>query len=249
MADQRSMQKEINNFSSNRPTTLPILSQTFQNNSQFTPGDYSKLLLTTPELDFQARGFTTPELINALAGATSMDEQNAPGIRLIEELMNNQNSSIRTTLTPSVNSYFPSNLTENVPSYSSQIPAGNIIRDRSVSSSIQDQDSSSSAIDSSPGRHGDESQVPSVGYEAGEGDDVIRREKKRERNRQAAQKCRTRKLNRIAELQKRVDELQGKNRDLTGLAQSLKSDVFRLEKQLEDHRIQGCSLVSNGYLS
>ena len=79
--------------------------------------------------------------------------------------------------------------------------------------------------------------------------DVVRKEKKRERNRQAAQKCRTRKLTRIAELQKRVDNLQGKNKDLSGLAQSLKCDIGRLERQLDDHHTQGCGIMSHGTMS
>lgn len=76
----------------------------------------------------------------------------------------------------------------------------------------------------------------------------MRKEKKRERNRQAAQKCRTRKLTRIAELQKRVNELQGKNRDLTSIAETLQSDIVRLERQLQDHHTQGCSLIDGSLI-
>ena len=78
--------------------------------------------------------------------------------------------------------------------------------------------------------------------------DLIRKEKKRERNRQAAQKCRTRKLTRIAELQKRVNELQGKNKSLTSTAENLQSDIFKLEKQLQEHHTQGCTLVNGSVL-
>jgi chromosome segregation ATPase len=123
------------------------------------------------------------------------------------------------------------------------------IQNRSISSSMHDNESSSSATDSSPksshmssnSMNDDIQHVPTTGVV-----DIIRKEKKRERNRQAAQKCRTRKLTRIAELQNRVTELQDKNKDLTGLAECLKTDVSRLERQLEDHRTQGCSLLSNG---
>lgn len=129
----------------------------------------------------------------------------------------------------------------------------NSLRNRSVSSSVQDNDYSDSTSASSPvssNQMTDELQhVPSDGRKSsGEGPDVVRKEKKRERNRQAAQKCRTRKLTRIAELQKRVNDLQGKNKNLTGLAESLKIDVTRLEKQLDDHRTQGCTLMSHGML-
>jgi len=78
-----------------------------------------------------------------------------------------------------------------------------------------------------------------------EQNEVIKKEKKRERNRQAAQKCRTRKLTRIAELQKRVTDLQDKNKDLTDTADRLKTDINRLERQLQEHQTQGCSLTFN----
>lgn len=78
-----------------------------------------------------------------------------------------------------------------------------------------------------------------------EHNEVLKKEKKRERNRQAAQKCRTRKLTRIAELQKRVTELQDKNKDLNDTAARLKIDINRLERQLQDHQAQGCNLTIN----
>jgi chromosome segregation ATPase len=128
------------------------------------------------------------------------------------------------------------------------------LQNRSISSSTHDHESSDSINTRSPidsHSHSDEMQhVPSRKMQANEEQgEVVRREKKRERNRQAAQKCRTRKLTRIAELQKRVNELQGKNRELNGLAECLKGEVFKLEKQLDNHRTQGCTLMSNGLLN
>lgn len=80
MADQRTKPHGVNNFFTNRPTTLPITGENFHPSYLLTPGDYTKLLLTTPELDNQARGFTTPELINALSGGmVQFDERNSPG--------------------------------------------------------------------------------------------------------------------------------------------------------------------------
>ncbi|CAF0797272.1 unnamed protein product [Rotaria sordida] len=79
-----------------------------------------------------------------------------------------------------------------------------------------------------------------------EQNEVLKKEKKRERNRQAAQKCRTRKLTRIAELQKRVTDLQDKNKDLSNTADRLKTDITRLERQLQEHQLQGCTLMATG---
>lgn len=130
-------------------------------------------------------------------------------------------------------------------------------RNRSISSSIHDNESSNSTTPSSPTsnyqNHGhiknELQHVPSSNSNPdGVPKDIVKREKKRERNRQAAQKCRTRKLTRIAELQKRVNELQGKNKDLTGIAETLQSDIVRLEKQLNDHHTQGCTLMHGSNL-
>jgi len=79
-----------------------------------------------------------------------------------------------------------------------------------------------------------------------EQNEVLKKEKKRERNRQAAQKCRTRKLTRIAELQKRINDLQGKNNDLSNTANHLRTDITKLERQLQEHRAQGCTLMTTG---
>ncbi|CAF0764996.1 unnamed protein product [Didymodactylos carnosus] len=76
-----------------------------------------------------------------------------------------------------------------------------------------------------------------------EQNEVVKREKKRERNRQAAQKCRTRKLTRIAELQKRVNELQGNNKHLNDTAEQLRHEISKLERQLHDHQTSGCNLT------
>jgi chromosome segregation ATPase len=147
---------------------------------------------------------------------------------------------------------------ENVPTYRVTRTHSQVsLRDRSISSSMNDNESSTSTESSSPmasymhlNRVKDELQhVPSMQTKfSGEQIDPIKKEKKRERNRQAAQKCRTRKLTRIAELQKRVNELQGKNKDLTGIAEFLKSDITKLEKQLEDHHTQGCTLIHGSIL-
>ena len=67
-------------MSSYRPTTLPIGEQYVTNTIQFTPGDLTKIQMSTPELDGRARGYTTPELINALSGSIGFNEQISPGL-------------------------------------------------------------------------------------------------------------------------------------------------------------------------
>jgi hypothetical protein len=64
---------------STRPNTLPINAQRTMNPSLFTPNDYNKLFLSTPEMDDRLRGYTTPDLINALTQPIN-DGQPSPGL-------------------------------------------------------------------------------------------------------------------------------------------------------------------------
>ena len=50
---------------------------------------------------------------------------------------------------------------------------------------------------------------------------------------------------RIDELQKRVTDLQTRNKDLSETADRLKTDIARLERQIQDHQAQGCSIIAN----
>ncbi|KAL7670784.1 hypothetical protein ACOME3_005708 [Neoechinorhynchus agilis] len=68
-------------------------------------------------------------------------------------------------------------------------------------------------------------------------------ERKRERNRIAARKCRTRKLERIAELEKRVAELSLENEQLSANAVALKNYVQELHRLVLEHRRSGCVLI------
>lgn len=76
-----------------------------------------------------------------------------------------------------------------------------------------------------------------------ENQEVIKLERKRARNRVAARKCRTRKLERIARLEERVDELKGQNSDLSAQASSLRDQVCKLKKQIIDHVNSGCQIM------
>ncbi|UJR22807.1 hypothetical protein I4U23_025837 [Adineta vaga] len=245
---------------STRPTSLTINNQHLNNTMLFTPNQQDKFSLSTPEL------------INALATPSFNNGQPSPGTKVFDEMfnmpmnnINQQYSSVQPSMHPVHPNMHPfvSNAVhqkpESIPTHrmnrtNSQISSS---RHRSISSSMNENDSSNSTAPSSPtgsytySNHiKDELQhVPSMktGH-SGEPNDAVKKERKRERNRQAAQKCRTRKLTRIAELQKRVNDLQGKNKDLTGIAESLKTDINKLEKQLQDHHTQGCTLINGALL-
>lgn len=155
-------------------------------------------------------------------------------------------SNIDNRQSETISAYNPNHLNSDAGSYNP-----------SVSSYTMDNESSNSATSSSPSSVTQQSKrikeelqhVPSATKKlSGEEGDFVRKEKKRERNRQAAQKCRTRKLTRIAELQKRVDELQGKNKGLSNIAECLKSDIINLERKLHEHHSQGCALMNGSML-
>ncbi|XP_076463092.1 transcription factor Jun-like [Babylonia areolata] len=76
-----------------------------------------------------------------------------------------------------------------------------------------------------------------------ESQERIKLERKRARNRLAAQKCRTRKLERISRLEDRVAELKGQNSDLSATASSLREQVIKLKQQIVEHVSSGCQIM------
>ena len=73
--------------------------------------------------------------------------------------------------------------------------------------------------------------------------EVFKVERKRARNRQAARKCRTRKLERISRLEERVKNLKDQNSELVSNAQTLREQVCQLKKQILHHVTSGCKVM------
>jgi len=71
----------------------------------------------------------------------------------------------------------------------------------------------------------------------------IKLERKRERNRLAARKCRNRKLDRISKLEERVDELKSHNQKLATSASTLRDQVCKLKQQIMEHVSSGCQVM------
>lgn len=70
----------------------------------------------------------------------------------------------------------------------------------------------------------------------------IKLERKRQRNRVAASKCRKKKLERISKLEDKVKMLKGENTELSGVVKSMKAHVIQLKEQVIHHVQNGCSL-------
>merc|ERR1712112_611926 len=70
----------------------------------------------------------------------------------------------------------------------------------------------------------------------------IKLERKRSRNREAASKCRKRKLERISQLDTRVAQLKTENADLAAVVKKMKSNVAELKQQVIEHVNSGCEI-------
>jgi len=76
-----------------------------------------------------------------------------------------------------------------------------------------------------------------------ESQERIKLERKRARNRVAARKCRTRKLERISRLEDKVSDLKGQNTDLATTATTLRDQVCKLKQQIIEHVNSGCQIM------
>ncbi|XP_015607025.1 transcription factor AP-1 [Cephus cinctus] len=77
-----------------------------------------------------------------------------------------------------------------------------------------------------------------------ESQERIKLERKRQRNRVAASKCRRRKLERISRLEDKVKLLKNENSELSGVVHKLKEHVCRLKEQVMDHVHSGCQIIT-----
>jgi len=115
-----------------------------------------------------------------------------------------------------------------------QLPEGSIkIKDEPEDGSLDGDEDEESLM--SPGGSG----VSPIDMETQE---KIKLERKRLRNRQAAAKCRKRKLERISQLDERVAQLKTENTDLAAVVKKMKSSVASLKQEVMDHVNSGCEI-------
>jgi len=72
--------------------------------------------------------------------------------------------------------------------------------------------------------------------------EAVKSERKKQRNRMAASKCRRRKLEKEAELEKKVSELKDINSDLQNEALALRKQICQLKEQVMTHINGGCKV-------
>lgn len=91
--------------------------------------------------------------------------------------------------------------------------------------------------------------VPSIGVTPPlspidmENQEKIKLERKRERNRIAASKCRRRKLERISRLESKVAALKNENSELGNVVNKLRDQICQLKEQVMDHVKSGCQIM------
>lgn len=68
-------------------------------------------------------------------------------------------------------------------------------------------------------------------------------ERKRQRNRLAASKCRSRKLERISKLEEKVKQLKNENVELGSIINQLKETVGLLKLEVIEHNKAGCPII------
>lgn len=77
-----------------------------------------------------------------------------------------------------------------------------------------------------------------------EAQEKIKLERKRQRNRLAASKCRTRKLERISRLEDKVKNLKTENQELASMIKQLREHVGLLKVEVMDHVQAGCQIIT-----
>ena len=73
--------------------------------------------------------------------------------------------------------------------------------------------------------------------------EMVKRERKKQRNRVASSKCRKRKLEKEAVLETTVKDLRARNVELSSLANALKQQICDLKQKVMDHVTEGCPIT------
>ncbi|XP_028417806.1 transcription factor AP-1-like [Dendronephthya gigantea] len=73
--------------------------------------------------------------------------------------------------------------------------------------------------------------------------EMVKRERKKQRNRVASSKCRKRKLEKEAVLESTVKDLRSRNVELSTLANALKQQICDLKQKVMDHVTEGCPIT------
>merc|ERR1712173_372359 len=130
---------------------------------------------------------------------------------------------------PTINSHFQLN-SSSADTDSYVLPEGVKIKDEPDDQSLSGSES----------LQGSESFMSPVDMDSQE---KIKLERKRLRNRLAASKCRQRKLDRISQLDDRVQQLKSENADLAAVVKKMKASIADLKEEVMEHMKSGCDIA------
>lgn len=215
-----------------------------------TTPDIEKLKFTLPELE---RFYLNNQAILGHAGTPTpsisipkpiTDEQDlyaAPFFEALSSLHNNDsNSASRVEIGPLTNNSSNSSEYQSEPKYSVLMPSSDFsnIIPQHVKHVIKEEPQTVPSVppSSSP------SSMSPINMESQEKQKL---ERKRQRNRVAASKCRRRKLERIAKLEDKVKLLKSENSDLTQSMSKLMVQISQLKQTVVEHVHNGCEFTTN----
>ena len=193
--------------------------------------DLNMLKLGSPELEkfiiAQQDGLTTPTPTNQILFPRTVTEAQELYARGFVEALNELHHSDSSQEPGSIHGATYTNLE----------PPGSVQSTESLSQGlmmIKDEPQTVPSVSSSP---------PMSPIDM-ENQERIKLERKRQRNRVAASKCRRRKLERISRLEDKVKLLKGENTELSAVVHRLKEHVCRLKEQVMDHVHSGCQIMT-----
>ncbi|KAM9796704.1 transcription factor AP-1 [Syngnathus typhle] len=166
----------------------------------------------------------------------------------VYEDLNTFQPAISTVSSPSYTSSVPSYTTTAL-SYTSTAPSASFPIYAQPSSSTSSSSSSShlpmlSALKEEPQTVPEmPGETPPLSPIDMENQERIKAERKRQRNRIAASKCRKRKLERISRLEDKVKNLKSQNSELASTANMLREQVAQLKQKVMNHVNSGCQLM------
>lgn len=228
-----------------RPLTLDLNKKHAQSGSQLllTTPDVEKMVIKSPELEnfilnadtLQTPGqmLQTPSTAGVFPSKITQEQENyAKGF---EEALNKIKTQQEGATTVTAAVVQPPVIAKPTPSMS----GGGINYNESDSSNLIIQHIKEEP--QQPPSPGPQQDLNPIDMESQE---RIKLERKRQRNRVAASKCRKRKLERISKLEERVKVLKVENHELGSVLVNLKQHVFDLKQQvIEHHQNYGCKIT------
>ncbi|XP_066997060.1 transcription factor Jun [Anabrus simplex] len=202
-----------------------------QNMVTTTPTPTTQILFprtVTEEQEMYARGFV--DALAELHTSDSSQMSSSGGLQPVDVPVTSSSGSSGVTYT----TLEPHGQVGAVISQASSFPSGyNILSPPDGSIIVKDEPQTVPSLGSTP-------PLSPINMECQE---KIKLERKRQRNRIAASKCRRRKLERISRLEDKVKLLKGENSELGSVVHKLKEQVCKLKEQVMDHVHSGCQIM------